>query len=83
MSRKEEHLTICTDPSRYQVEGGGAGFEGVKFIHDALPEIADDELDTSVEFLGRRIALPFFISCMTGGSGGGFSANKALKEAVA
>lgn len=80
--RKEEHLTICTDPSRYQVEGGGAGFEGVRFIHDALPEIADDELDTSVGFLGQRIALPFFISCMTGGSEGGFRANKALVAAA-
>ena len=81
-SRKEEHLTLCTDPSRYQVEGGGAGFEGVRFIHDAMPEIADDELDTSVEFLSRKIALPFFISCMTGGSEGGFRANKALAAAA-
>jgi len=54
----------------------------VRFIHDAMPEIADDELDTSVEFLSRKIALPFFISCMTGGSEGGFRANKALAAAA-
>jgi isopentenyl-diphosphate delta-isomerase type 2 len=81
-ARKEKHLTICTDPSRFQVEGAGAGFEGVRFIHHALPEIAEQEIDTSTEFLGQRVSLPFFISCMTGGSEGGFRANRALAAAA-
>jgi isopentenyl-diphosphate delta-isomerase type 2 len=54
----------------------------VRFLHDALPEIAAAELDTRAEFLGVRIALPFFISCMTGGSQGGFRANKVLAAAA-
>jgi isopentenyl-diphosphate delta-isomerase type 2 len=90
-SRKETHLTICTDPSRFQVEGsapaaygnGGAGFDGVRFIHSALPELSAEHLDTSVSFLGAKVALPFFISCMTGGSEGGFTANKRLAAAAA
>jgi isopentenyl-diphosphate Delta-isomerase len=83
-SRKESHLTICTDPSRFQVESSKpAGFEGIHFIHTALPELATEQLDTSVSFLGARIALPFFISCMTGGSEGGFTANKRLAAAAA
>jgi isopentenyl-diphosphate Delta-isomerase len=44
--------------------------------------MADDELDTSVLFLGQKIALPFFISCMTGGFEGGYRANKALVSAA-
>jgi isopentenyl-diphosphate delta-isomerase type 2 len=80
--RKEKHLTICTDPSRFRVEGAGAGFAGVRFLHEALPEIAVAELDTSAEFLGTRVALPLFISCMTGGSEGGFRANRVLAEAA-
>jgi isopentenyl-diphosphate Delta-isomerase len=80
--RKEKHLTICTDPSRFRVEGPGAGFDGVRFLHDALPEVSDEELDTGVSFLGARLPVPFFISCMTGGSEGGFRANRTLAAAA-
>jgi isopentenyl-diphosphate Delta-isomerase len=80
--RKEKHLAICTDPSRFQVEGAGAGFDGVRFLHNALPESAEGELDTAVEFLGHQVRLPFFISCMTGGSEGGFRANRLLASAA-
>ena len=54
----------------------------MRFLHDALPEIAAEELDTSVIFCGARSALPFFISCMTGGSEGGFRANRELAAAA-
>ncbi len=81
-ARKEKHLIICTDPSRFLVEGSGAGFEGVRFAHNALPEIAEHELDTSETFLGAQIAMPLFISCMTGGSDGGFKANRQLAAAA-
>lgn len=39
-------------------------------------------MDTTARFLGRRVALPFFISCMTGGSEGGFRANRLLATAA-
>jgi isopentenyl-diphosphate Delta-isomerase len=80
--RKEKHLSICTDPSRFQVEGAGAGFDAIKLLHVALPEMAEAEVDTSVQFLGRRVSLPFLISCMTGGSEGGFKANALMAEAA-
>jgi isopentenyl-diphosphate delta-isomerase type 2 len=54
----------------------------VRFTHAALPEVAESELDTSETFLGARIAFPFFISCMTGGSEGGFKANRLLAAAA-
>ncbi|MGO9409777.1 MAG: type 2 isopentenyl-diphosphate Delta-isomerase [Spirochaetia bacterium] len=81
-SRKAGHLAICTDPSRYSVEGKGGGFGGVRFVHIALPELNETELDTGVDFLGYHVKLPFFISCMTGGSAGGFKANKELARAA-
>lgn len=52
------------------------------FVHNALPEAAVSDLDTTETFLGQRLALPFFISCMTGGSEGGFKANKGLAAAA-
>jgi len=54
----------------------------VRLIHEALPELAAEQVDTSAQFLGRRVRLPVFISCMTGGSEGGFAANRALAEAA-
>ncbi len=80
--RKQKHLSICTDPSRFRVEGGRSGFEQVHFVHLGLPELAEAELDTSVQFLGRTLPLPIFISCMTGGSEQGLRANRELARAA-
>jgi isopentenyl-diphosphate delta-isomerase type 2 len=41
-----------------------------------------EQVDTSVRFLGRRIPLPVFISCMTGGSAEGFRVNRELAVAA-
>ncbi|MCI5839985.1 MAG: type 2 isopentenyl-diphosphate Delta-isomerase [Peptoniphilaceae bacterium] len=36
--------------------------------HQSLPEIDFNEIDTSVEFLGKKIEFPLMINAMTGGS---------------
>ena len=54
----------------------------MRFVHDALPELAEADLDLGVNFLGHRLRLPLFISCMTGGSEGGFKANRQLASAA-
>jgi isopentenyl-diphosphate delta-isomerase len=65
--RKDDHLDLATS--------GDVGFkrtttlfEQVRLVHDALPELALDELDTSVELLGKRLRAPILIAGMTGGS---------------
>ncbi len=80
--RKAKHLSICLDPSLRGVEGFGAGFEGLSFRHRAMPELALDQVDTGASFLGKPIPLPFFVSCMTGGSAEGFRVNKELAAAA-
>lgn len=40
------------------------------------------DIDPSTSFLGLPVALPFLISCMTGGSESGFTANKLLARAA-
>jgi isopentenyl-diphosphate delta-isomerase type 2 len=82
--RKEEHLEICVDPSRFEVETrrGGAGFDRLAFAHRALPELSLSALDTSVEFLGSTLRLPLLVSCMTGGSSGGGRVNRELAAAA-
>lgn len=63
--RKAEHIRLALD-SRMQL--GGSWWDEYRFGHAALPEIDMAEVDTSVEFLGRRLSAPLLISCMTGGT---------------
>jgi isopentenyl-diphosphate delta-isomerase type 2 len=80
--RKARQLEICLDPEAYSVEGGRSRLGELRFVHRALPELDAREVDPSLDFLGRRIALPILISCMTGGSKGGGQINRALAEAA-
>jgi isopentenyl-diphosphate delta-isomerase len=64
--RKAEHIRLALEP-RMQL-GGHSYWDDYSFGHEALPEIDMAEVDTSVEFLGRRLEAPLLISCMTGGT---------------
>lgn len=64
--RKADHLELA--------QHGDVGFkqtttlfECVRLIHDALPELAFDEVDASVSVLGKRLSAPLVIAAMTGG----------------
>ncbi|HUS60444.1 MAG TPA: type 2 isopentenyl-diphosphate Delta-isomerase [Nevskiaceae bacterium] len=63
--RKRDHLKICLGE---EVEVGSAGFESYFFVHNALPEINFEKIDTSVRFLGKKLQAPILISSMTGGT---------------
>jgi len=77
-SRKAAHLAICLDADRYSIEGGDARFSEVSFVHRSLPEIDSNAVQTGTELLGTRVALPFFISSMTGGSAEAYGMNRDL-----
>src|SRR5262249_17404615 len=54
---------------------GDVGFRGkttllecVDFVHDALPELALDEIDTSTSILGKKLRAPILIAAMTDGT---------------
>lgn len=63
--RKAEHVSVSlnNDVSAPQA----ASWADIHLVHQALPEVDLDEIDTSVEFLGRRLRHPIFISSLTGG----------------
>lgn len=63
--RKAEHIRLALE-DRMQL--GGNYFDQYHFGHEGLPEIDFDEIDTGVEFLGKRLASPLLISSMTGGT---------------
>ena len=66
-SRKADHLRINIERD-VAAKGVAAGFDDYAFTHRALPEIDLSDVDLSCEFLGRRLAAPLLVSCMTGGT---------------
>lgn len=77
-ARKTKHLDICLDPATYRVETGKTRLDDVHLVHRALPEVGWDEVDPRATFLGHPVAMPVFISSMTGGSDEGFRVNRDL-----
>lgn len=63
--RKAEHIRLALDQG---MQLGHSDFDEYRFEHEALPEIDLDAIDVSVDFLGRRLAAPLLVSCMTGGT---------------
>ncbi len=75
--RKTDHIDLCTTAA--------VGFadkttllEQVELLHDALPELAADRIDTKVELLGKTLAAPIVIAAMTGGTDRGGAINREL-----
>jgi len=77
--RKLEHIRICLEE---EVESEYTGFEDVMLIHKALPEIDFSEIDTEVEFFGKKLSAPLLIASMTGGHPETKEINKNLAMAV-
>ena len=65
-SRKSEHLDLCIeDDVAFQDKTNL--FEEVQLVHDALPELALDEIDLRTELVGKTLRAPLVIAAMTGG----------------
>ena len=79
--RKADHIRIAIEED---VGFGGltTGLERYRFVHQALPELDLDGVDTSTTLLGRRLAAPILISCMTGGVTRGGLINRILAAAA-
>jgi isopentenyl-diphosphate Delta-isomerase len=65
LSLKELHIKCCIEND---VESCiKTGFGEYYLVNEALTDIALDDIDTTCEFLGKRISTPFVISPITGG----------------
>jgi len=78
-ARKLDHIRLCLDED---VETGDPGFSRYRLIPESFPELSWDEVDTSAEFLGRKLSFPFMIGSMSGGTGTGAWLNRTLAEAA-
>lgn len=80
-ARKGEHLAIIA--GRDVTSRTRPGWDDIRLVHQALPEIDLDEVDLSTEFLGRRLRAPLVIASMTGGHPDAYAINRALARAAA
>ncbi|NKE04011.1 type 2 isopentenyl-diphosphate Delta-isomerase [Mesobacillus selenatarsenatis] len=79
--RKADHIQICLHDD---VKGRGVttGFEQFSFIHQALPEVDFTEINVVTFFLKKKVATPFLISSMTGGTEKAMTINRNLAIAA-
>jgi isopentenyl-diphosphate delta-isomerase len=79
-TRKTDHIKISLRrdvSSKIQ-----SGFERMRFLHQALPEISLADVDTHAELWGKRLTIPLLISSMTGGTNQAERINKNLAIAA-
>jgi isopentenyl-diphosphate delta-isomerase len=78
--RKDDHIRIVDEET--DVQTAGTGFADVHLVHEALPEIHHDDIDTSIDFLGQELAAPIVVESMTGGHPRATALNRALARAA-
>jgi isopentenyl-diphosphate Delta-isomerase len=78
--RKIEHVSVALGQDISVAQS--ANWNDMQFVHQALPEVDLDEIDTSVNFLGHTLRYPIFISSLTGGHPDVTSINRNLSRAA-
>lgn len=80
-SRKVDHIRINLDKD-VQFPHLATGLERYRFMHQALPELDLDEIDTRVDLFGKTLKAPIVISSMTGGTALAQTINQNLSKAA-
>lgn len=78
-SRKDDHIRINLQED-VAFDQLTTGLERYRFVHQALPELDLDSLDTTTTFLQRPLAFPLLIASMTGGTPTAGRLNQVLAE---
>jgi isopentenyl-diphosphate delta-isomerase len=80
-SRKRDHvkLVIARDVAHRAIS---TGYDSLRFVHNALPELSLEEIDTSTVFFGNHLDAPLLVSSMTGGYSDALAINRDLAIAA-
>jgi isopentenyl-diphosphate delta-isomerase len=79
-TRKSDHIKINLEQD---VRSGLTnGLDRYHFIHEALPEMDLNKVETSITLFGKKLAAPILISSMTGGTEQAGMINQRLAEAA-
>ncbi|MCX8188860.1 MAG: type 2 isopentenyl-diphosphate Delta-isomerase [Nitrososphaeria archaeon] len=77
--RKVDHLSICLKKD-VECKNITTGLEYVYIVHNALPEIDLDDVNTSSDFFGFKLSFPLLFDSITGGSKESKQVNQTLAE---
>ncbi len=80
-NRKLDHIRINLE-NDVQFPRLRTGLGSVRFVHQALPGLDLDQVDTSTQFLGKSLSAPLLISSMTGGTAEARAINRNLAVAA-
>ena len=78
--RKADHINICLEQ---KVSPDYRYWDDIKLIHEALPEVDYDDIDTTSYVLGKKLEFPFIVTAITGGFEGAKKINANIAEACA
>lgn len=78
--RKADHIRICMNE---RVAPGYCYWDDIRFMHNALPEVNSDDIDTSCTLFGRKLEFPLIVTAITGGFSGAKKINSNIAEACA
>ncbi|MCB0210700.1 MAG: type 2 isopentenyl-diphosphate Delta-isomerase [Anaerolineae bacterium] len=79
--RKADHIRINLEED-VNFRTLTTGLEHYHFLHQAVPELNFDQVDTSIPFFCKRLQAPLLISSMTGGTDQATQINRTLAEAA-
>ncbi|MDA8233552.1 MAG: type 2 isopentenyl-diphosphate Delta-isomerase [Clostridia bacterium] len=78
--RKKDHLDFTLKTAQFPVENG---FSDINLVYEALPDVDLDEVDISLDFLGKKLKAPLLINAMTGGHPDVKQINRSLARSAA
>ncbi len=76
--RKKDHIYLSLKSEN--TAHGGSGFQHIRLLHSALPEIDFSEVDISTQAFGKALATPFVVTGMTGGWEGSLAINQCIAD---
>jgi isopentenyl-diphosphate delta-isomerase len=80
-NRKAEHIKI-TLAENVRAKRITTGFEDIRFVHQALPEIDRDRISLATQVLDHSFSAPLLVGAMTGGTKEAETINGSIAEAV-
>lgn len=78
--RKADHIEISL---KKKISSDYSYWDDIRLVHEALPELDPEDIDTSTTVLGKKLQFPFIATAITGGFSGAKKINSNIAKACA